>query len=164
MWSSIGLTLQTGTWKGPLCLPCERGRYPPPPDPLTSECLPGRGVLSPSHSLTTHVMKPPPKCLWTPLDSILYTHLLRQSFLAQLRLLFLSSHGESRSKSLCQRREEGAEDGETRFSHPGVGQAWVQIQHFMSKGHLSFQPPTYPVVLTTDGCWPLGRSPCLTRI
>lgn len=64
-------------------------RCPSPPDPFTSEFLPGSGVLSPSHPLTNPVMEPPPKCLWAPLDSILYTHVLKQSGLAQLQPLFL---------------------------------------------------------------------------
>lgn len=70
-------------------------RCPSPPDPLTSEFLPGRGVLSPSHPLTNPVMEPPPKCLWAPLDSILYTHVLRQRGLANFSHCFYS-HGASR--------------------------------------------------------------------
>lgn len=78
MWSCIGLTLQNGTWKGPLCHHVNTGPSPTK-SPLTSEVLAGReGVLSPSHPLTDAVMKPPPKSLWAPLDSILYTHLRRQ--------------------------------------------------------------------------------------
>lgn len=114
-------------------------RCPSPPDPLTSEFLPGRGVLSPSHPLTNPVMEPPPKCLWAPLDSILYT-LCSEAERPGSTSATVSIPTEQAGS--CQRREEGAAAGETQFSHPAARQAWVQIQHFMSKGHLSFQSPT----------------------